>query len=109
MGVQRVRRVSAKIFGNEKFVEVVCALAAQGCCAATAQMICKQTGIDHPMVRDVLVRLAEAGVATPLPRVSSRAPLYYEVEPNDPVWLAIKALAGTILQTEQPGADPERR
>ncbi|MGH3788309.1 MAG: hypothetical protein ACRDRG_17590 [Pseudonocardiaceae bacterium] len=91
-----MRRVSAKVFGNEKYAEVVCALDAEGG-TATAQMIAKRTGIDHPMARDVLVRLAEAGVATPLPRAGSRAPLYYKVEPNDPVWLAIKTLACTIL------------
>ncbi|MGH3984306.1 MAG: hypothetical protein ACRDST_16890 [Pseudonocardiaceae bacterium] len=61
-----MRRVSAKIFGNEKYVEVVCALDAEGS-AATAQVIAKRTGIDHPHARDVLVRLAEGGVATPLP------------------------------------------
>ena len=101
MEVQPVRRVSAKVFGNEKFVEVVGALDAEGG-AATAQMIAKRTGINHPMVRDVLVRLTEASVATPLPRASSRAPLYYEVKPDDPVWLAITALARTILPTKQP-------
>lgn len=95
MELQSVQRVSAKVFGNEKYAEVVCALDAEGG-AATAQMIAKRTGIDHPMVRDVLVRLAEAGVTTPLSRASSRAPLYYKVEPDDPVWRAIKALARTI-------------
>lgn len=46
MEVQPVWRVSAKVFGNEKFVEVVCALDAEGS-VATAQMIAKRTGIDH--------------------------------------------------------------
>lgn len=109
--------MSGKIFGNEKVVEVALALTAESE-AATAQQIAKRTGIDHSMVRDVLVRLAEASVVLRLPRASARAPQYYEADPADPVWVAVRQLTRALaekydLNGGEPvaltGAGPARR
>lgn len=89
---QTTRELSAALFGNEKLVEVVLALGAQQG-AATAQQLSKQTGIDHSMVRSVLVRAAKAGVVETLPRVGgSRSPQYYEPT-ESALWRASLALA----------------
>jgi hypothetical protein len=89
------RRNSAKIFGNDKFAEVVCALAGLGG-IATAQQVSKRTLIDHSMVRDVLVRLADAGVVGRLPRASTRAAQYYEVITVNEHWDPLLRLATAI-------------
>lgn len=97
-----LRRASAKIFGNEKTAEVVRGLRDESC-SATAQQLAKRTAIDHSLVRDVLVRLADAGVLRMLPRASSRAPQYYEANPRDPVWTALAALADALAEAHTPG------
>lgn len=95
MTVSQVRRVSAKLLGNEKAAEVVTALRAESG-AATAQLLAKRTGVGHSLVRDVLVRLADAGVVTVLPRPHSRAALYYEAKQGS-VWTALLLLAEAIV------------
>ena len=90
--------MSSKLFGNEKLVEVVRALAAEAG-VATTQLVARRTGIDHSLARDVLRRLAEAKVVTPLPRANSRAPQYYEVDKSNAVWLNLLSLANAIAET----------
>lgn len=73
-----LRKASASLFGNEKFVEVVLAFGrANG--AATAQQISTATTVVHPLVGPVLRRLVDAGALRPLPRATSRGIQYYEV------------------------------
>lgn len=96
MAGQTTRELSASLFGNEKLVEVVTALAKQRG-AATAQQLSKLTGVDHGMVRSVLLRAVAAGVAETLPRAGgSRSPQYYQ--PTDTaLWRATLALAQTVV------------
>jgi hypothetical protein len=61
------------------------------------------------MARDVLKRLAEAGVVTSLPRANSRATLYYKVESDDPVWAHDQGLGSHDTFGEQPSSGPARR
>lgn len=90
--------MSSKLFGNEKLVEVVRALAAEAG-VATAQLVARRAGIDHSLARDVLRRLAEAEVVTLLPRANSRAPQYYEVNNSNAVWSSLLSLANAIAAT----------
>lgn len=91
-----LRRVSSALFGNEKTVEVVRALK-ESSNTATAQQLSKKTGIDHPMVRIVLLRLRDAGVLTALPRGHARAAQYYEADPADPAWIHLCSLADAVI------------
>lgn len=86
--------MSAKLLGNEKTVEVVLALAAEAN-AATTQQLASRIGIGHSLVRDVLVRLADAKVVVALPRAHARAALYYEVV-EGVIWSALLQLAEGI-------------
>lgn len=95
MSLRAVRRASAKLFGNEKLVEVVLALEMSSR-VATAQQLSERTGIAHSMVRDVLVRLLDAEVLIALPRASSRAPQYYEAREESPVWPNLVSLARAL-------------
>lgn len=102
-----LRRASARILGNEKAVEVIRALRdASG--TATAQQLAKSTSIDHSMVRDVLIKLADGGVLATLPRATSRAAQYYEADPADQVWVALARLADALFEAhtavQEPGA-----
>lgn len=94
MSLAHLRQVSAKLLGNEKTVEVVLALAAEAN-TATAQQLASRTGIGHSLVRDVLVRLADAEVVTVLPRAYSRAALYYEAR-QGALWDSLCRLAEAI-------------
>jgi hypothetical protein len=87
-----LRDVSYKIFGNEKVAEVVLALHRQSG-IATAQMLAKESGIEHPLVRAVAQRLVGSGAVRELPRASRRGALYYEVVDDSPVWSPLVALA----------------
>jgi DNA-binding transcriptional ArsR family regulator len=87
--------VSAKLFGNEKLVEVVLALHAANN-TATAQQLAKATGIDHAMVRVVLIRLVDAGLLDALPRANTRAAQYYAADNHGQPWLALCTLARAV-------------
>jgi predicted ArsR family transcriptional regulator len=101
---QTTRERSAALFGNEKLVEVVVALAEQRG-AATAQQLSKDTGIDHSMVRSVLLRAVSAGVVETLPRTGgARSPQYYQPTDTD-VWRATLALARAVAAS----TDQDRR
>jgi ribosomal protein S25 len=92
------RPLSAAVFGNEKVVEVVLALENESR-AATTKQLSQRTGIDHSMVRAVLLRLADAGVLRPLPRAHARGALYYEVA-APAVWERLLALARALLDSQ---------
>jgi DNA-binding GntR family transcriptional regulator len=72
--------------------------------AATAQQLARRTGIGHSLVRDVLVRLRDAGVVTELPRAYTRAPLYYQVEKGE-LWTSLRQLADVITNLTGPGVE----
>lgn len=94
---ERTRQRSAAIFGNEKVVEVVLALNDTGeSPTATAQDLSRATGIAHPMVRDVLRRLALGEVLIAAPKVGgSRSAQYYHPRPGA-AWDAVVSLAEAI-------------
>jgi hypothetical protein len=90
------RRRSAALFGNEKIVEVILALDAEG--AATAQIVAAKTGIPYSLVRDALVRLGTGGAVRLIPRAGgSRSPLYYEPIIGD-LWKALIAAAQAVTE-----------
>jgi hypothetical protein len=91
------RRRSAALFGNEKTVEVILVLDAEG--AATAQMVAAETRISYSLVRDALVRLAAGGAVRQIPRAGgSRSPLYYEPVTGD-LWKALTTAARALTET----------
>jgi ribosomal protein S25 len=93
------RRRSAALFGNEKTVEVVLALAEEG--TATTQMIAAKTGIPYSLARDALIRLSVGGAVRQIPRVGgSRSPLYYQPVEGD-VWPALTAAAHAVIAASQ--------
>jgi hypothetical protein len=84
------------LFGNEKTVEVVLALQAEG--TATAQMIVAETKIAHSMVRDALGRLVEGGVVRAIPKTGgTRSPQYYQPI-GGPVWDTFLATVQAVSQ-----------
>lgn len=89
------RRLSASVFNNEKFAEVVLALQAEGG-QATAQQVAQAVGISHDLAKKVLVRLTDAGLLKALPRVGGcRGILPYEVQ-SGPEWDALDALCSLL-------------
>lgn len=98
MASQSTRAVSAAVFGNEKFAEVAVALAEEEG-AATAQQLSKATGIDHSMVRSVLLRSVAGGIVDALPRTGgSRSAQYYQPVAGD-LWEATLSLAREIASS----------
>lgn len=96
MSDQSPRPLSAALFGNEKFAEVVVALGGQRG-AATAQQLSKLTRIDHSMVRNVLLRAVAAKIVDHLPRTGgSRSKQYYQPSPGD-LWEATFVLARIVV------------
>lgn len=97
------RRRSAALFGNEKIIEVVLALEAEG--TATAQMIVTKTNIAHSMVRDAIGRLVEGGVVRALPKTGGRrSPQYYQPV-DSAAWESLVAAVRAVLD-EIRGASP---
>lgn len=90
------RRMSSAVFGNDKFVEIVLALASGS--HATAQQLVDKTGINHDLVKRVLVRLESAGMVKAQARIGGvRGTLPYDVQ-DSPEWRALLALC-TRLQS----------
>jgi ribosomal protein S25 len=97
------RRKSAALFGNEKTVEVLLALEAEG--IATAQMIAARTGVAHTLARDALKRLTAGGAIREIPRVGgSRSPLYYQPVEGK-LWDSLLAAAGAVATLVRDRAD----
>jgi len=93
--VDETRRRSAALFNNEKMAEVILSLHAEHG-AAHAQEISRRTSISHSLVRDVLVRLAAAGVLTALPKLGgSRGAQYYEPSDRE-LWQRLVEVAGHL-------------
>lgn len=91
------RDLSSALFGNEKMIEVVLAVAAEHD-HATAQQVAKRVGVNHDLARKPLLRLVEGGMLVALPREGGRrSPQYYEAAPG-PRWEAMKALCRTLVQ-----------
>jgi hypothetical protein len=104
--VGETRRRSAALFGNEKTVETVLALADEG--AATAQMVAARTGIPYSLVRDALVRLSAGRAVREIPRVGgSRSPLYYQPVEGD-LWDALTAAARAVAGASTGATDQQR-
>lgn len=90
------RRTSSAVFGNDKFIEVVLSLAPEP--HATAQQLVDRTGINHDLVKKVLVRLESAGMVKAQARIGGvRGALPYDVQ-DGPEWSALLALC-TRLQS----------
>jgi hypothetical protein len=95
--ISEIRRRSAALFGNEKVVEVVLAMArTEAPHSVTAQDVSKATEIAHSLVRDVLVRLATSEVLVAVPKVGgSRAAQYYQPR-ADFGWTQLVAMAELV-------------
>lgn len=89
------RRMSAAVFNNGKFVDVVLVLDSEGP-HATAQQIARRAGINHDLAKKVLVRLQDAGLVKGLARVGgSRGALPYEVQPGE-CWQSLVTLCRAL-------------
>jgi hypothetical protein len=86
-----IRDRSSAAFGNEKFIEIVIALASTPSGSATASQLETMTGIRHPMITPVLNRLIAAEMLLALPQAYRRAQQYYEVQAC-PSWDALVRL-----------------
>jgi hypothetical protein len=92
------RDLSSALFGNEKMIAVVLAVAAEHD-HATAQQVAKRVGVNHDLARKPLLRLVEGGMLVALPREGGRrSPQYYEAAPG-PRWEAMKALCRTLYKS----------
>jgi predicted transcriptional regulator len=91
-----MRCLSSLIFNNDKFVEVVLALAGWDAPTVTTQQLARQLRINHDLVKKVLTRLAAANLVKTQERVGGkRGALPYEIQPQ-PAWDALVDLAGTL-------------
>lgn len=91
-----MRDVSSAIFNNDKFVEVVLALARWVGPTVTAQELASQLRISHDLVKKVLIRLGAASLVKTRERVGGRrGALPYEIQ-RGPEWGALVALAGAL-------------
>jgi hypothetical protein len=97
LDISEVRRRSAALFGNEKAVEVILAMArTEAPHSVTAQDVSKSTAIAHSLVRDVLVRLVASDVLIAVPKVGgSRAAQYYQPR-ADFAWSELVAIAELV-------------
>jgi hypothetical protein len=92
------RDLSSAIFNNDKFVEVVLALARWDGPGVTAQQLARQLFVNHDLVKKVLVRLTAANFVKPQERVGGkRGALPYEIQPG-PAWTALVALARELAR-----------
>lgn len=104
--ISEIRRRSAALFGNEKAVEVILAMArSEAPHSVTAQDVSKDIAVAHSLVRDVLVRLAASDVLIAVPKVGgSRAPQYYQPRP-DFAWTELVAVAELVESRSITGSD----
>ena len=95
--ISELRRRSAALFGNEKAVEVILAMArTEAPHSVTAQDVSRATEIAHSLVRDVLVRLVASDVLVAVPKVGgSRAAQYYQPR-ADFGWTQLVAVAELV-------------
>src|SRR5437879_3753827 len=92
------RDLSAAIFNNDKFVEVVLALDSENV-AASCQEIADRVGINHGLARKVLVRLQAAELVKPLPRIGGRRGVVpWEVQ-RGPEWAVLVAVCHALFRT----------
>lgn len=95
--ISEIRRRSAALFGNEKAVEVILAMArSEAPHSVTAQDVSRSTTIAHSLVRDVLVRLVASDVLVAVPKVGgARAAQYYQPR-ADFAWSQLVNLAELV-------------
>lgn len=90
------RDLSAAIFNNDKFAEVVVALASWDGPTVTAQQLARQLAVNHDLVKKVLVRLEAASLVKTQSRVGGRrGALPHEIQ-RGPTWDALVALASSL-------------
>jgi hypothetical protein len=91
------RRLSAAIFNNDKFVEVVLALDDLGG-TPTAQEVARHVGVNHDLAKAVLRRLKTADlVKAGVRSVGTRGPLPYEVQAC-PEWSSLVHLCRALAR-----------
>jgi predicted ArsR family transcriptional regulator len=98
--LMQTRERSSALFGNEKVVEVVLALAKHEA-PAHAQDLAVDLGVAQQLVGPVLKRLAGAGVLASLPRKSKRGTLLYEPDADSPAWEALVHLCHILQGDDQ--------
>jgi hypothetical protein len=99
------RDVSQRIFGNGKYAEIVLAVASEreaaagsvGPLSVTAQQLAVRSGVAYSLVRDVLIRMAEAGILIREPKAHARAVQFYTLVESD-LWTALVGLAQQIVR-----------
>jgi hypothetical protein len=96
------RRLSAALFGNDKFAEVVVALETLGR-TATAQEIANEIRVGHDLVRKVLLRLSDAHLVKARERIGGRrGALPYEVTSN-PEWGVLVNMCRSLIREGSSG------
>ncbi len=91
------RRLSAIIFGNEKFAEIVLLLDSEPGALLAAE-IARRTGFGHSLVRAVLIRLSGTPALRALPKTGHpRGPAYYEKNLESELWPALVSLARVVM------------
>ena len=101
--VPATRRISASIFGNEKFAEIVLLLDSEPGALLAAE-ISRRTGFGHSLVRAVLLRLSSTSALRALPKAGHpRGPAYYEKNTESPLWPALVGLARVITEPAATG------
>ncbi len=94
---RETRRLSAAVFGNEKWIEVALALDAMGG-TPIAQEVGRRIGINSDLVTKVLRRMHTADLVKPLPRIgsASRGIVPWEVQPGTR-WDSVLALCRVLV------------
>lgn len=97
MDVEATRDLSAAVFGNGKWVEVVLTLDRAGG-TPNSQQIARAIGVNSDLVTDVLRRLDAAGLVKALPRIGhpKKGVVPWEVQPG-PLWTALLAVARLLV------------
>lgn len=89
---EATREMSSSVFGNRAFAAVASSVDVllhghrEG--SATARQVAAATGLADSVVKPVLLRLVEAGLLRPLPRISSRGVQLY-VDPGSSGWVQL--------------------
>lgn len=100
MTAHDTRQVSASVFGNDKWIEVVRSLEELSG-TPLAQEIARRSDVNHDLVTKVLVRLEAAQLVKRLPRIGGRrGPVPWEVQRGG-AWQAMVALCDELAPPQR--------
>lgn len=96
MDTAAIRAVSSTLFNNDKFIEVIGALATWDRPMFTTQEIATKVGINHGLAKKVIDRLEALDVIKAHERLGgTRGALPFELQPS-PTWDALVSLAYAV-------------